>query len=178
MKKIFLMSLVAAVMVPMAHAAVVTTNLEKTVVREKAAMTAKVLTTLPAGVKVETGKTSGAFTEVTVTVDGKKLQGFVATANLQSVGSKASNLGTGEMKKSGYSSADIAAAVKGATKFDAATTGADPNAKTNLPEGSEDPAAAQVDRLEKIEAGEVSPGSDFVRSGKLQKPAKAGAKAP
>ena len=178
MTKIFAASLIAAVFIPMAKAATVVTSLEKTAVREKSSMTAKVVTTLPAGSKVETGKTVGAFTEVTFSQGGEKGKGFVATTQLQTSTSKISNVGTGEMKKSGYSSADVAAAVKGANKFDASATGADPNAKTDLPEGSEDPAAAQINRLEAITPQDVTPGSDFIKAGKLQKPAKAGAKQP
>jgi uncharacterized protein YgiM (DUF1202 family) len=173
MLRLFFVCLLTAVFVPMAKASTIVTHLEKTPVRAKAGLSAKVVTTLPAGTEVTTKKTSGAFTEVAFKIEGKTQTGFIATSNLQSAqssGSKVSNVGSGEMKKSGYSSADVAAAVKGANKFDANATGADPNAKTELPEGSEDQAAEQVNRLDQVQPADVSPTSDFVKTGKLSKP--------
>lgn len=180
MKRLFFTCLAAALIVPMAKAATIKTHLEKTAVREKSGLTSKVIATLPAGTSVTTGADNGAFTEITFNHAGKKLKGFVSKSSLQTPSGNISKVGTGEMKKSGYSSADVAAAVKGAQKFDAGTTGADPNASTELPEGSEDPAQAQVDRLEHLNPGDVSPSSEFVKAGQLTKPStkKAAPKAP
>lgn len=179
MKRLFLTCLIAALFVPMAKAATVKTHLEKTPVREKSALSSKVIASLPAGTSVTTGKDSGAFTEVSFTLEGKKLKGFVSKTSLQSNSGNLSAVGTGEMKKSGYSSADIAAAVKGAKKFDQSGTGAKEGAPTELPEGSQDQGDAQAEKLEKLNPGDVSPESDFVKSGKMTKPSsnKAGAKA-
>lgn len=180
MRNVFLACVAAALFVPIAKAATVKTHLEKTPVREKSALSSKVIVTLPAGTSVSTGKDAGAFTEVTFSHDGKKMKGFVSKTSLQSASGNVSAVGSGEMKKSGYSSADVAAAVKGAQKFDTSGTGAKEGAATELPEGSKDNGDVQVEKLEQLNPGDVSPSSDFVKSGKMTKPVprKSGAKAP
>ncbi|MES2964733.1 MAG: SH3 domain-containing protein [Bdellovibrionota bacterium] len=90
-----------------------TTKLERTTVRSKPDATSKAVGVLPVGSKFEAVSESGGYTKIKFQVAGAAKEGYVATSQLKSASSDPlKGVGVASAKKSGYGSADVAAAIQ------------------------------------------------------------------
>ena len=156
-----------------AQAATVYTTVDGTVVRDKPmAIGSTIVATLKPATMVETIKQVGAYTSVSVIVDGKVKTGFISTKQLEAGASDISKVGVGEVKQIALGQADANSLVLQATDDHLQDPQGLANGKindmksANLPPGSEDPAALLTSKLDSMQVPAADLAS-FAKNGQL-----------